>query len=253
MRGLLSRVIPAVLVFTMPSLVFAGDLAANDYVGVTFWIISIAMVASTVFFLVERDRVNPKWKTSLTVTALVTLIAAVHYFYMRDVWVATGDSPTVFRYIDWILTVPLQMIEFYLILAAVTTVSIGVFNRLLVGTLVMLIGGYLGEAGVINAMLGFIIGMAGWLYILYEIFMGEAGQKSMSCGSVGAQMAFSACRMVVLVGWAIYPLGYLFGYLMGAVDAASLNLVYNLADFVNKIAFGVFIWAAAVADSQETA
>ena len=170
----------------------------------------------------------------------VTLIAAVHYFYMRDVWVSTGESPTVFRYIDWILTVPLQMIEFYLILAAVTTVSVGVFNRLLVGTLVMLIGGYLGEAGVINAMLGFIIGMAGWIYILYEIFMGEAGQKSMSCGSVGAQMAFSACRMIVLVGWAIYPLGYLFGYLMGGVDAASLNLIYNLADFVNKIAFGVF-------------
>jgi bacteriorhodopsin len=172
---------------------------------------------------------------------------------MREVWVETGQSPTVFRYIDWILTVPLQMIEFYLILAAVTTVSAGVFNRLLVGTLVMLIGGYLGEAGVINAMLGFIIGMAGWIYILYEIFAGEAGQKSTSCGSVGAQMAFNACRMIVLVGWAIYPLGYLFGYLMGGVDAASLNLIYNLADFVNKIAFGVFIWAAAIADSAETA
>ena len=117
----------------------------------------------------------------------------------------------------------------------------------------MLIGGYLGEAGVINAMLGFVIGMAGWIYILYEIFAGEAGQKSTSCGSVGAQMAFNACRMIVLVGWAIYPLGYLFGYLMGGVDAASLNLIYNLADFVNKIAFGVFIWAAAIADSAETA
>ena len=253
MRGLLSRVIPAVLVFTMPSLVFAGDLAANDYVGVTFWIISIAMVASTVFFLVERDRVNPKWKTSLTVTALVTLIAAVHYFYMRDVWVATGDSPTVFRYIDWLLTVPLLMIEFYFILAAVTAVSVGIFWRLLIGTLVMLVGGYLGEAGIISAMLGFIIGMAGWIYILYEIFAGEASQKSESCGSAGAQMAFNACRTIVLVGWAIYPLGYLLGYLMGAADAASLNLVYNLADFVNKIGFGIFIWAAAVTDSEESA
>ena len=211
------------------------------------------MVAATLFFFSERSRVSAKWQTSLSVISLVTLIAAVHYFYMREVWVETGQSPTVFRYIDWILTVPLQMIEFYLILAAVTTVSVGVFNRLLVGTLVMLIGGYLGEAGIINAMLGFIIGMAGWIYILYEIFAGEAGQKSVSCGSVGAQMAFGACRMIVLVGWAIYPLGYLFGYLMGGVDAASLNLIYNLADFVNKIAFGVFIWAAAVADSSETA
>jgi bacteriorhodopsin len=250
MKGLLSRVIPAVLIFTMPSLVFASDLAPNDYVGVTFWIISIAMVASTVFFLVERDRVSAKWKTSLTVTALVTLIAAVHYFYMRDVWVSTGESPTVFRYIDWLLTVPLLMIEFYFILAAVTAVSVGIFWRLLLGTIVMLLGGYLGEAGIISAMLGFIIGMAGWLYILYEIFAGEAAQKSEACGSAGAQMAFNACRTIVLVGWAIYPLGYLFGYLMGGVDAASLNLVYNLADFVNKIGFGIFIWAAAVTDSE---
>ena len=253
MRSVLSYVLSLFVVASMPSVALAGDLQANDFVGVTFWIISISMVAATLFFFSERSRVSAKWQTSLSVISLVTLIAAVHYFYMREVWVETGQSPTVFRYIDWILTVPLQMIEFYLILAAVTTVSVGVFNRLLVGTLVMLIGGYLGEAGIINAMLGFIIGMAGWIYILYEIFAGEAGQKSVSCGSVGAQMAFSACRMIVLVGWAIYPLGYLFGYLMGGVDAASLNLIYNLADFVNKIAFGVFIWAAAVADSAETA
>ena len=136
------------------------------------------------------------------------------------------------------------MIEFYLILAAVTTVSVGIFNRLLVGTLVMLIGGYLGEAGVINAMLGFIIGLGGWFYILYEIFMGEAGQKSVSCGSVGAQMAFSACRMIVLVGYDL-PSWISIRIFTGGVDAASLNLIYNLADFVNKIAFGVFIWAAA--------
>nr|APF29451.1 proteorhodopsin [uncultured bacterium] len=253
MRSVLSYVLSLFVVASMPSVALAGDLQANDFVGVTFWIISISMVAATLFFFSERSRVSAKWQTSLSVISLVTLIAAVHYFYMREVWVETGQSPTVFRYIDWILTVPLQMIEFYLILAAVTTVSVGVFNRLLVGTLVMLIGGYLGEAGIINAMLGFIIGMAGWIYILYEIFAGEAGQKSVSCGSVGAQMAFNACRMIVLVGWAIYPLGYLFGYLMGGVDAASLNLIYNLADFVNKIAFGVFIWAAAIADSSETA
>ena len=169
MKKLLSIILPVFTVALIPSLAFAGDLQSNDFVGVSFWIISIAMVASTVFFLVERDRVNDKWKTSLTVSALVTLIAAVHYFYMRDVWVETGQTPTVFRYIDWLLTVPLLMIEFYFILAAVTTVSIGVFWRLFLGTIVMLLGGYLGEAGVISAMLGFIIGMVGWIYILYEI------------------------------------------------------------------------------------
>ena len=100
-----------------------GNLSVSDPVGVSFWIISMAMVASTAFFFLERDRVSGKWKTSLTVAGLVTLIAAVHYYYMRDVWVGSGESPTVFRYIDWLLTVPLQMVEFYLILAAITAVS----------------------------------------------------------------------------------------------------------------------------------
>jgi bacteriorhodopsin len=98
------------------------DLKADDYVGVSFWIISAAMVAATYFFTVERDRAVGKWKTSLTVAALVCGIAAIHYFYMRGVWVSTGESPLVFRYVDWLLTVPLQIIEFYLILAAIAVV-----------------------------------------------------------------------------------------------------------------------------------
>ena len=140
-------------------------LESTDYVGISFWTISMAMVAATVFFLMEAGRMGGKWRTSLTVGALVTLVAAVHYFYMRDVWVATGESPTVFRYVDWLITVPLQMIEFYLIPAACTTVALGVFWRLLVGTVVMLMGGYLGEAGFINVTTGFVIGMLGWLFI----------------------------------------------------------------------------------------
>ena len=93
-------------------------LAQDDFVGISFWIISMGMLASTAFFFMERSTVNPAWKTSVTVAGLVTGIAFIHYMYMRDVWVTTGDSPTVYRYIDWLITVPLQMIEFYLILVA---------------------------------------------------------------------------------------------------------------------------------------
>ena len=177
----LKYLIPATLLAGLPTLAYAGSHASgnldpSDFVGISFCIISIAMVAATVFFLMESLRVKGKWRTSLVVGSLVTLVAAVHYFYMRDVWVSTGASPTVFRYVDWIITVPLQMIEFYLILAACTAIAGGVFWRLFVGSLVMLIGGYLGEAGFINATLGFVIGMAGWIFILYEIFAGEASK-----------------------------------------------------------------------------
>merc|ERR1712026_605096 len=126
-------------------------------------IISIAMVAATFFFLMESNAVGSHWKTSMNVGALVTLVAAVHYFYMREFWVQIGSSPIVYRYIDWSITVPLQMVEFYLILSAVQpNIGVGMFWRLLIGTLVMLAFGYAGEAGLMNAWSGFAVGMCGW-------------------------------------------------------------------------------------------
>ena len=228
----------------------ALTLKSDDYVGISFWLISMALVASTAFFFLETQRVDGKWKTSLTVSGLVTLIAAVHYFYMRDVWVMTGETPTVYRYIDWLITVPLLMIEFYLILRAITAVSGGVFWRLMIGTLVMLVGGYAGEVGYIGAWMGFIIGMAGWAYILYEIFAGEASRVAAESAPPSVQSAFSTMRWIVTIGWAIYPLGYFMGYLNGAVSDESLNVIYNIADVWNKIAFGVIIWNVAVTESE---
>ena len=225
----------------------------DDYVGFTFFIGYMAMFAASVFFFFERSRVDDKWKLSLLVSALITGIAAVHYLYMRDYWGVHQESPTFFRYVDWTLTVPLMCVEFYLILAAIGKANSGMFWRLLIGSLVMLIGGYLGEAGYINATLGFIVGMAGWIYILYEVFSGEAGKAAAKSGSKALVTAFGAMRMIVTVGWAIYPLGYIFGYLTGGVDADSLNVVYNLADFINKIAFGLVIWAAATSVSGKRA
>ena len=228
-------------------------LAQDDFVGISFWVISMGMLAATAFFFMETGNVAAGWRTSVIVAGLVTGIAFIHYMYMREVWVTTGDSPTVYRYIDWLITVPLQMVEFYLILSAVGKANSGMFWRLLLGSVVMLVGGYLGEAGYINPTLGFIIGMAGWGYILYEVFSGEAGKAAAKSGNKALVTAFGAMRMIVTVGWAIYPLGYVFGYLTGGVDATSLNVVYNLADFINKIAFGLVIWAAATSSSGRRA
>ena len=176
---LIKGLAPVGLLAALPSTAFAAaNLQSDDFVGISFWLISMALMASTVFFLWETQSVDGKWKTSLVVSALVTFIAAVHYFYMRDVWISTGETPTVYRYIDWLLTVPLLMIEFFLILRAIGNASGGIFWRLLIGTLIMLVPGYMGEAGYINVTVGFVIGMLGWFYILYEIFAGEVAKKA---------------------------------------------------------------------------
>ncbi len=174
---------------------------------------------------------------------------------MRDVWIADGSTPTVFRYIDWLITVPLLMVEFYLILSAVKKVPVGIFWRLLVGSLVMLIAGYMGEVGYINVLLAFVIGMLGWAYILFEIFQGEASKINAKDSPPAVQAGFKTMRWIVSIGWSIYPLGYFFGYLTGldpADSANALNITYNFADVVNKIAFGMIIWNIAIKESESS-
>ncbi len=225
--------------------------ATDDFVGISFWIISMGMLAATAFLFLEKGSVAINWRPSVTVAGLVTGIAFINYMYMRGVWVKTyqtGDTLTVYRYLDWIITMPLQMVEFYLILAAVRKVSLNVFWRILAGSLVMVVSGFLGELDYINSLLGFVMAVAGWIYVLYEIYSGEAGEMVAKSGNKSLVTAYSAMRIIVTIGWAIYPLGYVFGYLTGSgsLDGNSLNVIYNLADFINKIAFGLIIYACAV-------
>jgi len=220
-------------------------LQPDDFVGFTFWLVSIACLATTAFFFLQHGSIAPAWKTSIAVAGIVTGIAFIHSMYMRNVWVGTGDSPTVYRYIDWLITMPLLATEFYLILSTVRKVSSIIFWKLLIGTLVMVLGGYAGETGYISPFLGFVIWMMGWLYILYEIFPGEAGRLFAKSTINELVTAFGKMRMIVTIGWAIYPLGYVFGYLTGGIDSNTLNVIYNLGDFINKIAFALVIWVAA--------
>ena len=89
----------------------------TDYVGFTFFVGCMAMMAASAFFFLSLNQFDKKWRTSVLVSGLITFIAAVHYMYMRDA-AMDGDvmNITAFRYVDWILTVPLMCVEFYLIL-----------------------------------------------------------------------------------------------------------------------------------------
>jgi bacteriorhodopsin len=235
------------------SLLAAGTLTEGDYTGFSFFIVNMAMLAATAFFFAERSNVAGKWRLSLSVSALITGIAAVHYYYMRDVWVSTGTSPTSFRYIDWVLTVPLMCVEFFLILRAIQAVSTGVFIRLILGSVIMLVFGYFGEAELFGERMSgayhvmFVIGMLGWAIVLYEVFAGEASKVSAQSARPTLQKAFNTLRLFALFGWLIYPIGY---YLPAS---AGLDVAYNLADAVNKIGFGLVIYGLARAESATEA
>ena len=150
---------PVAILMVLSSAAHADSslLAYDDFVGMTFWLISMGMLAATVFFFMERGSVVTAWKTPVTLAGLITGIAFINYMYVRGVWLQAGELQIIYRYIEWLITMPLQMIMFYLILATVRKVSSGVFWRLLIGSLVMLIGGYLGEAAHIHSMVDCLI------------------------------------------------------------------------------------------------
>tara|TARA_Y100001936_G_scaffold205875_1_gene210018 strand:- start:337 stop:1032 length:696 start_codon:yes stop_codon:yes gene_type:complete len=221
---------------------------ANDFTAFSFWVATAVMFMGAAFFFMERSTVNKEWQTSLTVACLVCLVAFWHYLYMREEYMLTGSSPTELRYVDWLITVPLQIVEFYLIVAACVSVSLSLFWKLLAGSLVMLLGGYVGEAGYMDVTFAFVIGMVGWVYVIWLIWAGDAAQAKEAAGNENLSMAFDGIKWIVTVGWIIYPIGYYMTYIGGA-DVGMLNSVYNLADLVNKFLFGVVIWHAAMRDS----
>jgi hypothetical protein len=225
-------------------------LLPTDVVGGSFWLLSMAMIGATIFFLLERNKVASRWHTTMTLLGVVMLVSAIFYHYVKSMWVDTGSAPIILRYVDWVLSHSMQVVLFYVVLTAVTKVSSALFWRLLIGSLVMVIGEFLGAAGYMSATLGFIIGVVGWLYILGELYMGEAGRANADSGNESTNMAFNGLRLIVTIGWAIYPLGYFINNLGGGVDTNSLNIIYNLADFLNKIIFGFVIYRAAMNDTK---
>lgn len=225
-------------------------LQSGDYVGFTFFIGSMAMLAATVFFFLEMGNVQGKWRTSMLISGLITFIAAVHYFYMRDFWAETGTSPTEFRYIDWILTVPLMCVEFYLILKAAGATK-SLMWKLIFLSVIMLVTGYFGEAvyttGNGPALWGLISGLA-YFAIVFEIWKGGAAKLAESAG--GAVLsAHKTLLKFVFIGWAIYPIGYMAGtegWYSGIFGGLPMDVIYNVGDAINKIGFGLVVYNLAV-------
>jgi bacteriorhodopsin len=171
---------------------------------------------------------------------------------MRDYWASNMESPTFFRYVDWVLTVPLMCVEFYLILK-VAGAKKSLMWRLIFLSVVMLVTGYAGEVLYRDQawFWGLISGLA-YFVIVYDIWFGKAKKLAEAAGGSVLQAHKTLCWFV-LVGWAIYPIGYMAGtpgWYESIFGGWNLDVIYNIGDAVNKIGFGLVIYNLAVQSSE---
>lgn len=228
-----------------------STINAGDVVGFTFFIGTMAMMASTVFFFLERNSVSDKWRLSLTVSGLITGIAAVHYYYMRDYYLMNGSSPTEFRYIDWTLTVPLMCVEFYLLTRPYGAKGSTLFG-LIAASVGMLVTGYIGEAiQPESTILWGIISTIFYLWIVYEVFAGSVAKLAKESNNAALGQAMFLLKIFITLGWSVYPIGYMTmpGNLLDGMG--NIDVIYNIADAINKIGFGLVIYYVATNSSKE--
>jgi sensory rhodopsin len=230
-----------------------AKLLPTDYVGFTFFVGCMAMMAASAFFFLSLSQFDKKWRTSVLVSGLITFIAAVHYFYMRDYWTTFQESPTFFRYVDWTLTVPLMCVEFFLILK-VAGAKQSLMWKMIILSVVMLITGYIGETvDRPNAWLWGLVSGIAYFVIVYEIWLGKASKLAQAAGGNVLEAHKILCWFV-LVGWAIYPLGYMLGtdgWYSGILGQGSVDVAYNIADAINKIGFGLVIYSLAISAQKD--
>ena len=226
-------------------------MATTDVAGATFSLALFGMAAATVLLLLATGWVSARWKLPLALCAVVTLVGAFSYFDARAVWLANHDIPIVYQYAGWMVTIPIQVVALYFFVATAKTPSLALFWRLLVVAVATILARYMGDAGLMNATLAFLIGIVGWLYILGELFFGQMAEYVAKSGDRRLQQGYFWLRLIVTVGWAIYPLGNFIMSFGGGSDPGGFAIAYNLADFLNRIAFGLAFLAVALKPEGE--
>lgn len=214
----------------------------------------ICMLACTVYTLVSQSRVLPKYRNALVISSMVTFIAGYHYYRILESFKEASTGTTVnnsgapgsfneaYRYVDWLLTVPLLLVEVIVVLALAKEVSKSLIMRLVPASAAMIALGYPGEISTdpTQQWVYGVLSTLPFLYILYVLFVELT--KSLDRQPEGVVKTVKNLRLLLLATWGVYPISYILG--MGAGDPTSNGFVgvqvgYTIADVAAKCIFGL--------------
>jgi bacteriorhodopsin len=215
----------------------------------------VSMLATTVYTLISQNRVLPKYRNALVMSSMVTFIAAYHYYrifnsfsessadQVVNVSGAQGSFNEAYRYVDWLLTVPLLLVEVIAVLALAAAVAKSLIMRLVPAAAAMIALGYPGEISTDQntQVLYGVLSTIPFLYILYVLFV-ELG-KSLDRQPAGVAETVGRLRLLLIATWGVYPIAYIFN-IVGDESAESfvaIQVGYTIADILAKCVFGLTI------------
>ncbi|MGV8850451.1 MAG: bacteriorhodopsin-like [Propionibacteriaceae bacterium] len=231
-----------------------------------FSFVIATMGAAFVFFLLVRGKVAPRHRMAVTLSTLVVGIALYHYVrifgswsdafsYRGGMWVQDGRPfNEAYRYVDWLLTVPLLLAELVVVLKLHSSKTRSLLIRLTVAAVAMIALGYPGEVsatGTTSRIVWGVLGTLPFLYILYVLF-GQLG-RSLGRQPSGVRRLLDGLRYIILVTWSVYPVAYILPVLIDdkVVAEVARQVGYSVADVLAKPLFGLLILAIALAKSRE--
>ena len=222
----------------------------------------ISMLACTVYTLVSQARVAAKYRNALVMSSMVTFIAGYHYWRIFNSFGEastamsvniTGDEGSfneAYRYVDWLLTVPLLLVEVIAVLALAKEVAKSLIVRLVPASAAMIALGYPGEisADTNTKVIWGVLSTLPFLYILYVLFV-ELG-KSLDRQPEGVAATVGRLRLLLIATWGVYPISYLLPILSdtAATDPGAFvnrQIGYTIADVLAKCVFGLTIYKIA--------
>ncbi len=223
----------------------------------------ISMLACTVYTLVSQSRVLPKYRSALVLSSMVTFIAAYHYFRIFNsfnessmkgavtVGTSQGSFNEAYRYVDWILTVPLLLVEVIAVLGLAKAAASSLIGRLVPASAAMIALGYPGEISNVNStkIIFGVLSTLPFLYILYVLFV-ELG-KSLDRQPEGVAATVGRLRLLLIATWGVYPISYLLPILHKTTEANAAGsfvgrqIGYTIADVLAKCVFGLTIFKIA--------
>ena len=215
----------------------------------------ISMLATTVYTLVSQNRVLPKYRNALVMSSMVTFIAAYHYYRIFNSFSESSENQVVnvsgaqgafneaYRYVDWLLTVPLLLVEVIAVLALAAAVAKSLITRLVPAAAAMIALGYPGEisSDQNTQVLYGVLSTIPFLYILYVLFAELT--KSLDRQPAGVAETVGRLRLLLIATWGVYPIAYIFN-IVGDASAESfvaIQVGYTIADILAKCVFGLTI------------